>query len=161
MEGKAYDKALVLFDLDYKSKNKEVLEYKDMIKEYLYSKKLFNENKIEEAKNEIKKIKDEIKYIEDEKINPKEAKRIREEKKEILENKSHWNTFYKAVQLVNGVLPEGTDFTYEGIMDKDKIQYYQFLDTDLVRYAVPLKKSDNVYLIVSSYGDPILKLIND
>ena len=230
MDGKEYDKALVLFDLDYKSKNKEALEYKDMIKEYLYSKKLFNENKVEEAKNEIKKInsnyvkfyglkddvdnleikiddsmkkisefnkikelikkkdsneatkllkdlekeklnlnekkeikkiKDEIKYIEDEKINPKEAKRIKKEKEEILENKSHWNTFYKAVQLVNGVLPEGTDFIYEGIMSKDKIQYYQFLDTDLVRYAVPLKKSDNVYLVVSNYGEPILKLMNN
>ena len=96
-------------------------------------------------------------------ITPKESDinlMIFTKKKEILENKSHWNTFYKAVQLVNGVLPEGTDFTYEGIMYKDKIQYYQFLDDDLVRYAVPLKKSDDVYLIVSSYGDPILKLIN-
>lgn len=56
-EGK-YDKALEKFNLAlyYKSNDKKVLEEKEMIEEYLCSKKLFNEEKIKEANEEINKI---------------------------------------------------------------------------------------------------------
>ncbi|MDO5039242.1 hypothetical protein [Clostridium sp.] len=63
-EGK-YDKALEKFNLalNYKLNYKKVLEEKEMIEEYLCSKKLFNEEKIKEANEEINKVNNNYKEI--------------------------------------------------------------------------------------------------
>lgn len=118
---KEYDKALDKFNLalSYKSNDKEALERKDMIEEYLNSKKLFNEDKLEDANDEINKISSNYKEIDGlnndvealkNEINDsvKKLNEINEIKEAI--NKKDYN---KAQKLINNIEKEKLDENQE------------------------------------------------